>query len=125
MTPIFAEIADKMLSVEAWTRINCCVAFFLLGLLLVLACCLPKLRILPAGLACGWAFLWLSETVDSGDYTEAVFAEMGSAYAADTISRSFIPALVMLAAMVMGRLIQRRWPRPVQSAIANRQSAIP
>ncbi|MBI5803013.1 MAG: hypothetical protein HZA92_20115 [Verrucomicrobia bacterium] len=124
-TPIFAEIVDKMLSVEEWTRISWCVAFFLLGLLVLLAYCPPKVRLLPAGLACGWAFMWLSETLDSGGYTEAVFAEMGSSYAADTFSRSFIPASVVLVAMVIGHLAQHSLPQSAQSAIGNRQSAIP
>lgn len=124
-TPIFAEIADKMLSIEAWTRINLCVALCLLGLLVVLACFLPKARLLPAALACSWAFVWLGENFDSGGYSEAVFAEMGSSYAADTISRSFIPASVVLVAMVTGHLAQRYLPQSAQSTIGNRQSAIP
>lgn len=117
MTPVFAEISDKMLSIEGWTRIHLCVAFGLLGLLVLLAYILPKARLLPAVLACVWAFIWLAEHLDSGGYSEAVFAEMGSSYVADTVSRGFIPAFAVLAAMVIGHVARRCLPQSVQSAI--------
>jgi hypothetical protein len=120
MTPIFAEIADKMPTVPECAVVNLAAVAFLLVAQFYIARFARWLRLLPALLASFWAYATSSEFLNDSVITEPIFHEMGSRYAGEIVLLCFIPVTVLALAMEL----ERRWPTS-KSAIANRQSAIP
>jgi hypothetical protein len=103
MTPMLAEISDKMLPIEGWLAFNLLAGIVLVSRQLALARFVRWLRLLPALLACWWAWGISGEMLYDRFLTEAIFHEMGSLYAFEATFLGFGPALVLVLLMLLMR----------------------
>jgi len=101
MIPIFAEISDKMPPVEQWIALNILVGIGLVSLQLTLARFVRWLRLVPALLACLWAWGVSGEMLCDRFVTEAIFQELGSRYAAEATLLGFAPAVLLVLLMLV------------------------
>ena len=102
-TPIFAEIADKMPVVEGWLALNLLLGTSLISFQFVLARHVRCFRLLPALLACFWAYGMTGEILCDRSFAPVVFSEMGSLYVSEIILLAFAPAITLLLAMLWER----------------------
>lgn len=120
MTPVLAEIADKMPTVPECALINLAGMAFLLVSQFFIARFARWLRLLPALVASVWAYATSSEFLSDHIMTEAIFDEMGSRYAGEVVLQGFIPVTVLVLAMEL----ERRWLAS-HSAFRTPRSAFP
>lgn len=105
MTPILAEIADKMPTVPECALVNLAAMASLLASQLFIARFARWLRLLPALVASFWAYATSSEFLNDSVMTEPIFHEMGSRYAGEVALLGFIP----VAALALAMELERRW----------------
>lgn len=116
-TPILA--CDEFpIPLGPWAVFNTVAVSFFLGFQMLMSRCFPKLRILPAILACGWICVWLIDGLQGRWGLDWV-------HLSEVVFPSCIPVFALLAVMFFEHFAGKRQLAFADSAHRTPRSALP